>query len=145
MAIAKEIAPSRQASHLRPGWGYELWLLNALSRMSLVEISLVLLCKVRLLGRQVVFGEDCILRANVGAVAAVDALIGVDEYLRNGSSGGVARRGRNGGGGALRYANKIQRAGIGNYIGHDERLLDCSWALAQRGNPQFKVTRPWAK
>jgi hypothetical protein len=66
-----------------------------------------------------------VLGADVGAVAAVDALIGVDKHLGDGSGSRIARHWRNGSGGALRYAHKIQRTGIGNYISHDERLLDC--------------------
>jgi hypothetical protein len=92
---------------------------------TLVEICLVLLRKVRLFRRQIVGGEDGVLGAEFGAVSAIDALIGIDKNLGDGSSGRIVCRWRNGSGGALRYAYKILGTGIGNYVSHDERLLDC--------------------
>ena len=53
------------------------------------------------------------LGADVGAVAAVDALVGVDVDLGNGAGCGVPGYGRNGRGGTLRNANKILGTGIG--------------------------------
>jgi len=92
---------------------------------ALLKIRRVLCGKVRLLRRQIVAGKNGVLRADIGAVAAIDALVGVDEDLGYSTGGRIARRGRNGGRGALRRAYKVQRTGIGNYISHDEKLLDC--------------------
>jgi hypothetical protein len=87
---------------------------------SLLEVSSVIGCEMRLVGRQIVLGKDRVLRAEIRAVAAVNALVGIDEYLGDGSGLRVARLGRDGGCGALRDADKVLDAGIGNYVGHDE-------------------------
>jgi hypothetical protein len=89
----------------------------------LVEIRLVQCGEVGLVGGQVVDWKDCVLGADVGAVAAVDALVGVDEDLGDGAGSRVTGYGRNGGGGTLRNANKILGTTIGDDISHKMMLL----------------------
>jgi hypothetical protein len=94
---------------------------------------------VRLFRRQIVFGKDRALCAEVGAIAAIDALVRIDEHLGNSSGRRITRRRRNRGGGTICYAYKIQRAGIGNDISHNKKLLDwfwdCFWALCDASFP----------
>jgi hypothetical protein len=78
---------------------------------------------VRFVGGQVVGGKDGMLRADIGAVAAVDALVRVDKNLGYGAGSRVAGYGRNGRGGALRNANKILGTSIGNNVSHKMTLL----------------------
>ena len=92
-------------------------------QLALLEIGSVLLGEVRFVFGQAVDGKDGILRANFGAVSAVDALVGVDEDLGNRTGGRIARQGRDGGGGTLVHANKILGAGIGNYVSHKNLSL----------------------
>jgi len=73
---------------------------------ALLEVGGVQPGKVSFFRRQIVEGEDCVLCADACAVAAIDALIRIDEYLGDGSGGG-SPRGRNGSGGALRHADEI--------------------------------------
>ena len=89
----------------------------------LLKVCLVLRGEMRLVGGQFVARRKWRSARRVGAVAAVDALIGIDKDLRNGSGGRIVCRGRNGGGGALRYADKILGTGIGNNVSHDENSL----------------------
>src|SRR5579863_3945523 len=86
--------------------------------VELVEVGAILRGEFGLVGGQVGFGENGILLAQIGAVATVDALVGVDEYLGDGSRLGIAFSGRNGGGGAISHADEILDARIGHYISH---------------------------
>src|SRR5579862_1621710 len=56
-----------------------------IGKFELVEVSAILLGEFGLVQGQVRFGEDGILLAQIGAVATVDALVRVDEYLGDGS------------------------------------------------------------
>src|ERR1700691_4711423 len=79
----------------------------------LVEIGLVLFCKLRLVRRKFIDGEDRVLPADAGAVSAVDALIGIDEQLGDVPGGRIALQECDGRRGALRCADKVLDTGIG--------------------------------
>ena len=66
---------------------------DAVKFLALVEIGLVHLGEMRLVRWQFVERKNRILRADGCAVAAVDALIGVDEYLRHGPGSRIAAMG----------------------------------------------------
>jgi hypothetical protein len=89
------------------------------SILLLAEICLVLRDEFSLVCGQFIFGEDGVLFANIRAVATVDAIVGVDIDLGNGSCGSVTICGRNGSGGTIRYASEVLDAGICNYISHN--------------------------
>lgn len=72
----------------------------------------------RLVRRQVVLGKHCVLGAHRGTVSTVNALVGVDIDLRNGSRRRVARGRRNRRRCTLRNAHKILCTSIRYYISH---------------------------
>ena len=113
--------PHPFAFFLAKGWETSNLKIRNHAVRDLIEIGFVFLGEMRHIGRQVVDGKDCALRTEGYAVAAINALVRVDEQL--GEAAGfwiVGCSGHDGGGGALRSADKILDARIGNYLSHDE-------------------------
>ena len=92
--------------------------LGSPSQAVLVEVCGVLLREIRLVGRELVDGEDGIRRADRDAVAAVDALVGIDKQLGHRVCAGLIAHGMDRGGSTLRRTQKILLTRIGNYIRH---------------------------
>src|SRR3954447_1963965 len=118
--------------------------------MPLIEEGAILRGEFRLGGGKVGLGEDSVLSAEIGATAAIDAIIGVDEYLGNAIGTGVALHRSNGRGGTFRHADKILDARIRYHVCHKDKLLCVRAPLFLRrrldcevieGGPRISVTR----
>ena len=123
----------------------------------LLEVRGVLLRECRFVGGEFVDGEDRIRGAHRDAVAAVDALVGIDEQLRHRVCAGLIARGMNRVSGTLRRAQKILHTCIGNYIRHGlahfqgmGRLISAGDLLPARslisGNPipEYRRIAAWS-
>src|SRR5579863_2611174 len=87
---------------------------------ALLEVGAIDFGEMRLVHRQVVLRIDGVLGANFCAVAAVNALIGIDENLGDNACAWIFYLGGNGRSGALGHADKILGACVGNYISHNK-------------------------
>jgi len=105
--------------------GADLRLQQAASRRKailarrLIEVGAVLFGELGLVGGEVGFGKDRVLSADAGAVPAVDALVGIDEDLRDSAGGRVGFLRRDGGGGALGDTNEVFGACVGYDVSHE--------------------------
>ena len=98
----------------------------------LVEVGLVGLGEMFFAGWKVFDREDGVLRAYICAVAAIDALVGIDEELGDGGGIGVVNRRGDGSGGALGDTNKILGTGIGNHVRHADKSSLISSPVSQK-------------
>src|ERR1019366_2127739 len=92
--------------------------INTPAESALVEVGLVHLGKMSLIRRQFVQRKDRVLRAHRCAIAAIDALVGVDEHLGHCSGSRIGSHWRDRRGGTFLYTDKILRTSISNYVSH---------------------------
>src|SRR4051794_40360980 len=103
----------------------------------LVEEGPVLVGELRLVGGKIGLGEDRVLSAEIGAAAAINAFVGVDEDLGNAVGAGIALQRRDGRRGALRHADKILDARVRHYVSHKTLLgarIRSRWRLLSQAN-----------
>jgi len=89
-----------------------------------LKIGAVLFGEMSLIGGQVSFRVNRVLSADRGAIAAIDAFIGVDIYLRYASSGIFRGLGRDGCGRAFCDTDEVLSACISYNESHEMLLLD---------------------